>query len=280
MALADNLSVYYKLADTADSVGSNTLTNAGSSTFDSGKIGNAVTLNGSSQYLYAASNSAFDFTSTMSISCWIKCTGGAGTTRTIISKPIGSTWVPTYFRYIIRIENSNELYFYLSSSQVATTSTSGSFGADSTWKHVVCTYDGTTQKVYVDGTLSAQNTVTTAISTSSEPFVIGSRNASAAGEYFTGQIDELGLWSRAITSDEVTQLYNSGNGRTYPFGLVSGVGSFSLTGNDANLYKARIQSVDSGSFILTNYDVNFRLREGIKNLPKSSLSIWTNQSKS
>ena len=35
--------------------------------------------------------------------------------------------------------------------------------------------------------------------------------------YFDGLVDECGIWSRALTTDEVTSLYNSGNGFTYPF---------------------------------------------------------------
>jgi len=36
--------------------------------------------------------------------------------------------------------------------------------------------------------------------------------------YFDGILDEVGLWSRAITGAEVTTLYNGGAGLTYPFG--------------------------------------------------------------
>lgn len=35
--------------------------------------------------------------------------------------------------------------------------------------------------------------------------------------YFNGIIDEVGLWKRVLTSDERTELYNSGSGKTYPF---------------------------------------------------------------
>ena len=34
---------------------------------------------------------------------------------------------------------------------------------------------------------------------------------------FNGQIDEVGVWDRALSSTEVFLLYNSGNGRSYPF---------------------------------------------------------------
>ena len=41
------------------------------------------------------------------------------------------------------------------------------------------------------------------------------------GGWFAGDIDEVGIWSRAITSTEVTALYNSGDGFAYPFAGVT-----------------------------------------------------------
>jgi len=34
---------------------------------------------------------------------------------------------------------------------------------------------------------------------------------------FDGLIDEVGIWSRALNSTEVSELYNSGSGLAYPF---------------------------------------------------------------
>ena len=35
--------------------------------------------------------------------------------------------------------------------------------------------------------------------------------------YLEGKIDEVGVWNRALSADDVSLLYNSGYGRTYPF---------------------------------------------------------------
>jgi hypothetical protein len=34
---------------------------------------------------------------------------------------------------------------------------------------------------------------------------------------FTGSIDEVGFWNRALTSAERASIYNSGTGKAYPF---------------------------------------------------------------
>lgn len=34
---------------------------------------------------------------------------------------------------------------------------------------------------------------------------------------FGGYIDEVGFWGRALTQPEITDLYNAGNGKPFPF---------------------------------------------------------------
>ncbi len=46
------------------------------------------------------------------------------------------------------------------------------------------------------------------------PFTIGSYDSTT---YFDGLIDEVGFWKRVLTSQERTDLYNSGAGLAYPF---------------------------------------------------------------
>ena len=55
---------------------------------------------------------------------------------------------------------------------------------------------------------------------------ISSDNGTAA-QAFDGMMDEIGVWSRALTATEVTELYNSGNGLAYPFSTPS---KFALLG--------------------------------------------------
>ncbi len=35
--------------------------------------------------------------------------------------------------------------------------------------------------------------------------------------WWTGNMDEIGVWNRCLTSDERTELYGSGSGNPYPF---------------------------------------------------------------
>ena len=84
--------------------------------------------------------------------------------------------------------------------------------------HVVITFDVSsgTMEAFVDG--SSIGTDTTAIGSifdTPAPFTIGA--AGNPSNYFDGIIDEVGVWSRILTDDEVEDLYNGGSGLAYPF---------------------------------------------------------------
>jgi len=76
-----------------------------------------------------------------------------------------------------------------------------------TWTHVVGTYDSTTLKIYINGVEIETNRTTTAgaINYVGSGFpTIGYSNGS---DYWTGSIDELALWDRAISAEEVRDIY-------------------------------------------------------------------------
>ena len=70
-----------------------------------------------------------------------------------------------------------------------------------TWAHVATTYDGSTQRIFVNGTQVGTRAQTGAITTSTSPLRIGGN--SAWGEYFAGRIDEVRVYNRALTAAEI-----------------------------------------------------------------------------
>lgn len=81
------------------------------------------------------------------------------------------------------------------------------------WQHVVAVWDGSTKKVTIYlNNQSAQSGAgaNAAIDASSSAVVIGGGSG-----FVTGLIDSVGVWRRALTSQEVTDLWNSGYGLYY-----------------------------------------------------------------
>ncbi|MEM1971239.1 MAG: LamG domain-containing protein, partial [Candidatus Anstonellales archaeon] len=81
---------------------------------------------------------------------------------------------------------------------------------DGQWHYAVVTYDGSTLNLYVDGSLVATRTNITAIPhTSNTPLVIG-KDSNDSKRYFRGDIDEVRIYNRALTAQEVSDAYNNG----------------------------------------------------------------------
>tara|TARA_Y100000994_G_scaffold224212_1_gene205700 strand:- start:256 stop:2049 length:1794 start_codon:yes stop_codon:yes gene_type:complete len=80
------------------------------------------------------------------------------------------------------------------------------------WRHMVVTYDSSLSsnryKFYIDGSVFYQANPSGNISTNTNPVKIGHWHA-----YFDGRIMALGVWNRALTSTEITSLYNEYNNR-------------------------------------------------------------------
>lgn len=85
--------------------------------------------------------------------------------------------------------------------------------ANSAWHNVVCIYDGSYLRLYVDGTAATPVAHTYAPSfNAANRFCIGTREND--DNYFTGYIRNVSLYNRALTAAEVSTL-NSNNGRPY-----------------------------------------------------------------
>jgi hypothetical protein len=93
----------------------------------------------------------------------------------------------------------------------------------SAWHHIVVIFDGSQTgdanrlKMYADGsqlTLSvAAGAVPAALQADGADFNLG-KFGGGLTFYMNGRIDEVGIWSKALTSGEVAELYNAGAGKT------------------------------------------------------------------
>lgn len=223
MALTDNLVSYWKLDEAsgnrADSHGSATLTDNNTVGSATGKINNGADFEfDNAEHL---SNAAFAAGTACSVSAWVKFEAVRGYTPVLHIKD-GSNHMP-YFA------PNNALRFccYLQTTggQISVDEASGGTELQAaTDYHAVLTYDNATGiRIYINGSLerqgsTGQGNMVSATAALAIGFEIGT------GRYFDGVIDEVGFWSRALTSDEVTELYNGGNGLSYDnFGGGGGV---------------------------------------------------------
>lgn len=225
MALTDNLVSYWKLDESsgnaADSVGSNTLTNNGTITYSASKINNGANLvAASSQYFSKTSQTGLAFSGgSFSLAFWTNPTSLVAFTYLLTlfddDAPDSRSWY-TRFNATGGVSVTLRAADNLSNltATVAAGFTTGSL------QHCVITYTASTHliEVYRNGTSQGTADITaTSFRTSGSTFEIGSLISGGQNPAYTGQLDEIGAWSRVLTSTEVSQLYNSGNGLQYPF---------------------------------------------------------------
>jgi chitodextrinase len=78
--------------------------------------------------------------------------------------------------------------------------------SNNTWYHYVCTYDGSTSKIYKDGMLLSSVGTTWNTVNNSDIFRLGLTENGSIG-YFSGAIDDLKIYNYALTQTEISNLY-------------------------------------------------------------------------
>lgn len=104
----------------------------------------------------------------------------------------------------------------------------GTFSATGTWYHVVVRRNGSVFDIRVNGGILATTTNAGAVSNADKPLMIGRRDG---GQLLPvkGRIDEVAIWSRALTDTESTNLYQNGSGQAIP--IQEADMAISVTGN-------------------------------------------------
>lgn len=213
MALADNLIAYYSLDDATDAESSFNLTNTGSTPFNAGKIddGADFTPNDSLN-----NNSVLASTSyPKSFSAWFKADTITGDDRTVFSLSDGSIHY-----YILKIRDSDDhLVFRSNNNTQAADVDTGIVVSTGTYYHVVVIQNSSTSvDIWVDNVLTNDD-ATTFVATVDE-FYLGYLGRSSVW-WFDGIIDEVGVWDRGLTADDVNNSYFNGDGQAYPLTLIA-----------------------------------------------------------
>lgn len=223
MALLPTLVSYYKMEEAsgtrADEVGGNNMSDNNTVTQTTGKIGYAASFaSGTSEYLSSTSTGFPTGASARSINAWIniQTSPSDGQARAILM--YGNTSNLAMFNFGIYLYLGVK---YLALFGYALDYTEPWTYSTNTWYMVTVTFDGTTEKLYVNGSQIGTGFDGSTLNTaSSSTAYIGCQAASAY--FFDGYIDEVGVWSKALSTTEITSLYNGGSGLQYPFGESSG----------------------------------------------------------
>jgi len=160
--------------------------------------GDALAFDGAGDYVDCGNPPEFTIQDELTLACWIKVAAFTVPWETIIAKGDNS------YRMSRGPEDGDSIHF-------ACTGTSGdhlngsTIVTDDSWHHVACVYDGVNRILYLDGFEDARVSSTGQISASTYNLFIG-ENSQQRSRNLTGLVDDVRLYNRALTEDEVKQM--------------------------------------------------------------------------
>lgn len=231
MTLLDSLISYWKFDEASgnalDANSTNDLTENGTVGTDaSGIINSARDSFSASNYFSHANSSDFQIGggTSFSWSGWFKQDGSGGSNQVVFCKRT-TNGVGASLVYMLRIDSGVPIFYW----GVGSTFNSVSWGSTvstGSWHFFTLGHDdgGSSAWISVDGgtrqTAGTSGSITWDDAAETNPFQVGA--SSDGSEPFSGSIDELAFWKKAITASDDTTLFGGGSG--YPYSSFGGGG--------------------------------------------------------
>ena len=162
----------------------------------------AMEFDGTDEYITIQATNTLQITGDLSFSCWFKSSDSA-------------------IQFMINLPGGNGTRMWLSSNEVRLSQDvggayrqveSGGTYTDGNWHSAIGVMNTTSgfMGIYIDGVLKDSRTDATGTrTTANSANFIGSQNATPTYP-FNGSIDEVAFWNSALSSDAVTEIWNSG----------------------------------------------------------------------
>ncbi len=189
-------------------------------TWIAGKFGNALRFNGSNQDVLVPNSADMNIgANAVSLSAWVKFDQlPAG-----ISGSYSGIFDSEPDNYVFYLDKANDELRFKVTTSTGTAERPGvpaSLLDTTNWHHVMGVYDGAIgqARIYFDGQLTDVHSAPALVNNvrTGQTAGIGSQVAAAspnaASSLFKGNIDDMGIWNRALGLAEAQYLYNSGAG--------------------------------------------------------------------
>ena len=168
-----------------------------------GKSGSALQFDGVDDYVDCGNNESLNITDAITIEAWVKITS-FDEIDAIVYKQSSSD---TKDGYNLDIRSANLVYFDVPDGTnwrgITASITSG------LWHYIAATYNKVNSKIYIDGVERASEYYTHDLIGNSQHLQIGGRGIEGF-RFFNGLIDEVRIYNRALSAEEVRYHYNHG----------------------------------------------------------------------
>jgi hypothetical protein len=182
-----------------------------------GKVGQAFSFNGSTGYVALGNPATLKISGALSIDAWINPSAGPapGQLTTVVTKWAQdrslSATSDSYGLWIINSSGTLKLFSALHKATGVEPTLEGGVIPLNTWSHVAMTFDPSNEQylLYVNGAQVAAATSAGNNLATDRNISIG-REESFIPRYFSGLIDEVEIFTRALSAAEIQGIYNAG----------------------------------------------------------------------
>ncbi|CRK59608.1 Cytochrome c551/c552 [Alloactinosynnema sp. L-07] len=200
-----------------------------------GRYGGGLSFDGVNDMVTVNDSARLDLTTAMTLQAWVRPTVSTSWRTAILKER------PSGLSYALYSAGFNQPSGYISSGPDHDVTGPTALPAN-TWSHLAMTYDGTTMRLYVNGTQVATAPQTAAALTSASPLRLGGNTIWS--EWFSGQLDNIRIHSRALSAAEIvvdrdTAISGDTTAPTAPTGLTAagslGTATLSWTASTDNV---------------------------------------------
>ena len=196
-AYAFNEGINTTTADASGNANTGTLTN-GPVWTTQGKYGNGLTFDGLNDFVSVPDNATLDLGGTGTIEAWVRL-NAINRWNSVVAK--GNSNSDPAHNYAMEITDANIILCILgngTSSRVLSSSTPMTAGQ---FRHLACTWNGTTLSLYIDGVLNTSVTQNLTPAGNTSPLYIGQFGGNS--DRLSGIIDEVRIYNRALSQAEI-----------------------------------------------------------------------------
>ncbi len=204
-----------------DIIGTNKGYPTGGITYTNGEVGQAFVFNGSTSYIPIPASPSLNLGtgSGLTIECWIKpsAVNTAGSGGPLIEWDSASTDGTEFWA-----DGDNSLFTNVkdTSGNAHRLQTAAGVINTNNWQHVAVTYDKGSGRllIYTNGGVAASANVGSFTPQTTYPVNLGRRTGQPIGngDSYGGLMDELSLYNRALSSNEIATIYNAGSAGKCP----------------------------------------------------------------
>lgn len=185
--------------------GGSTSSEAADPTWVNGVHENGLDFDGAGDYFHVPYDTTLDVTANITVSAWVKMDGKTGSNQFVVSKYTGATTDKNQYSLFYH-DASNTTAFEIHDSTYQTANGTIDIN-DGNWHHVAGTYNGETLTLYIDGAIDRTLSHSGSADSDGTGDIFVGRQAGVNNRHFNGTIDEVQVYNRTLTSEEVEWLY-------------------------------------------------------------------------